>query len=223
MIIGNGLIASAFREYNREDVIFFASGVSNSLENDEAQFEREENLIRKTIAENPDKLFVYFSTCSIYDSSKASSLYVNHKLNMEHIVASENPKYLIVRVSNAVGKGGNQNLLMNYFYRAILSGNKISIHRNAARNLIDVEDVVKIVLGLIGSHPSNKIYNIAYLSNFKISEIIDVFENELNQHGIKEFMDFGESYSIDVHDIEKYFSENNHINYLRSLIRKYYL
>src|SRR5690554_2026187 len=141
MIVGNGLIANAFREYDRDDVIFFASGVSNSLETDQAQFDREENLIRKTIEENPGKIFVYFSTCSIYDSSKNASFYVNHKLNMEHLVASDCEKYLIARVSNAVGKGGNPNLLMNYIYRSILNQTKITIHQNAKRNLIDIEDI----------------------------------------------------------------------------------
>lgn len=223
MIVGNGLIANAFREFDKEDVIFFASGVSNSLEKDQVQFDREENLIRKTVTENPNKLFVYFSTCSIYDSSKSSSRYVNHKLNMEHIVSSETKKYLIARVSNAVGNGGNSNLLMNYLYRAILNGNKISIHKNATRNLIDVSDVVQIVLALIELDHDNKIYNIAYLDNFMISEVVEIFEKELNKQSLKEIMDCGESYSIDVSDIEHYFSENNPRNYLRNLIRKYYL
>ncbi|WP_333850847.1 hypothetical protein [Epilithonimonas sp.] len=70
MIIGRGLIASLFRDMDQENIIFFASGVSNSLETSPEEFLREENLIRKTFTENPDKLFIYFSTCSIYDSSK---------------------------------------------------------------------------------------------------------------------------------------------------------
>ena len=69
MIVGNGLIASLFYDVDREDVIFFASGVSNSLETELSEFQREEDLIRETFTQNPDKLFAYFSTCSIYDSS----------------------------------------------------------------------------------------------------------------------------------------------------------
>ncbi|MFV0217909.1 hypothetical protein OBJ92_12895 [Empedobacter falsenii] len=66
MIIGKGLIASAFENRDREDVVFFASGVSNSLETDVRQFLREENLIRTTIQQYPTQTFVYFSTCSMY-------------------------------------------------------------------------------------------------------------------------------------------------------------
>ncbi len=94
MIVGNGLIANLFKNEDRENVVFFASGVSNSLETDKSAFLREENLIRKTIKENPNKIFIYFSTCSIYDSSKNGSSYVNHKLKMERLVEDLAPKYL---------------------------------------------------------------------------------------------------------------------------------
>jgi nucleoside-diphosphate-sugar epimerase len=88
------------------------------LETDKSAFLREENLLRKTIKENPNKIFIYFSTCSIYDSSKNGSSYVNHKLKMEQIVEELANQFLILRVSNAVGKGGNPNLLMNYLVNA---------------------------------------------------------------------------------------------------------
>ena len=48
MIVGNGLIANLFREKDRENVVFFASGVSNSLETEKSAFLREENLLRNT-------------------------------------------------------------------------------------------------------------------------------------------------------------------------------
>jgi hypothetical protein len=54
MIIGNGIIANAVRSYDREDIIFFASGVSNSLETRVSEFEREFSLL-KTVYENNRK------------------------------------------------------------------------------------------------------------------------------------------------------------------------
>lgn len=222
MIVGNGLIANAFREVDREDVVFFASGVSNSLETSQEQFLREENLIRKTISENPTKLFIYFSTCSIYDSSKSDSAYVNHKLKMEHIIATKCSSYLIARVSNAVGKGGNPNLLMNYIHRSILNHEKITIHQNAKRNLIDIEDIRKMVLLLVNEKEYNKIYNIAFVQNFSILEVVSAFEKELNLSAIQEILNLGESYSIDLHGLEDYFAEESPENYLKNLILKYY-
>ena len=47
---------------DRENVVFFASGVSNSLETEKSAFLREENLLRKHLTENPEKnihLFLY--------------------------------------------------------------------------------------------------------------------------------------------------------------------
>lgn len=225
MIVGNGLIGKTFLEHDRENVVFFASGVSNSLETDVNQFLREENLIRKTIAENPEKLFVYFSTCSIYDSSKNDSSYVLHKLNMEHLISSEMPNYLIARVSNAVGEGGNPNLLMNYINRAIENGETIQIHRFAKRNLIDVEDVKNIVLHLIDSKKEKGIYNVAFLRNFSIEEIVESFEAYKVKKAVKEFQEKGESYSISIDDLGSYFFNKDLEEkgvYLKKMLHKYY-
>ena len=63
MIVGNGLIANLFKNEDRENVVFFASGVSNSLETEKSAFLREENLLRKHLTENPEEIFIYFSTC----------------------------------------------------------------------------------------------------------------------------------------------------------------
>lgn len=222
MIIGNGLIANAFRDYDQEDIIFFASGVSNSLETKISEFQREENLIRKTLSENPSKLFIYFSTCSIYDSSKSDSAYVNHKLQMEHIISHEAPTYLIARVSNAVGKGGNPNLLMNYLHRSILNQTKIIIHQNATRNLIDIEDIRKMILFLVNEKEKNKIYNIAFVRNFSIIEVVSAFEKVLTLTANQEILNLGESYTIDLHGLEDYFEEESPEEYLEKLILKYY-
>lgn len=225
MIVGNGLIANAFRQDDREDVIFFASGVSNSLENDQAQFQREEDLIQKTIDENPGKLFVYFSTCSIYDSSKNSSFYVNHKLNMEHLVATENQKYLIARISNAVGKGGNQNTLINYLINSIENQVEINVHIDATRNLIDAFDVTQIILGLIACDKLNKIVNVAYVNNYPILEIIKTVEEFLGKNGNLNLEKKGQGYTIDIPDAMEYFKNNNLLDrekYLQAILQKYY-
>ena len=225
MIIGNGLIANAFRNFDKKDIVFFASGVSNSLETDEKQFLREENLIRKTIGENPNQLFVYFSTCSIYDSSKNASAYVNHKLAMEHIIATEAENYLIVRISNAVGKGGNKNTLINFLVNSIRGNKVIKTHIEASRNLIDVEDVVEIVLELIENQRFNQIVNVAYLSNYPIIQIIQIIEAFLQQKAELELVKAGQSYSIDIPEVEDYFKRNQLQDkevYLSQILKKYF-
>ncbi len=225
MIVGRGLLASLFLENDREDIIFFASGVSNSLEIREEEFLREENLIRKTIDENQDKTFIYFSTCSIYDSSKTGSDYVLHKLKMEQIVKHSCDKYLILRVSNAVGKGGNPNLLMNYLIRSIINKETIDVHTKATRNLVDAEDIRNITFQLLDKSEFNKIINLAYIKNYAIIEILEIIERfyniKLNLNLIKR----GSGYDINVPDVEYYFKKNgltDKESYLCRILEKYY-
>ena len=225
MIIGNGLIASLFTDCDQENIIFFASGVSNSLENKKEEFLREENLIRKTIAENPIKVFIYFSTCSIYDSSKAESQYVLHKLKMEQIITQLCSQYLILRLSNAVGNGGNPNLLMNYLVRSVKNNEIINVHTKATRNLIDVEDIKNITNQLIDKQYFNKIINIAYPENYTIIEILEIMEKFYRTKLYLNLVKSGSGYGIDTHDVESYFIQHALTNkeaYLHKILEKYY-
>lgn len=225
MIVGRGLIASLFTDIDQENCIFFASGVSNSLENRKEEFLREENLIRSTMAENPDKIFIYFSTCSIYDSSKTESSYVLHKLRMEQIIKEFCEKYLILRVSNVVGQGGNPNLLMNYLTRSVKSNDRITVHTNATRNLINAEDVKNITLSLLDNKELNRIVNVAYLQNYTIIEILEILERFYNVKLNLDLIKSGSGYDIDVFDIEYHFRDNNLTDkelYLCAILEKYY-
>jgi len=224
MIIGNGLIANLFKDTDREDVVFFASGVSNSLETRTEEFLREEDLIRKIIGENPEKIFIYFSTCSIYDSSKTGSDYVLHKLKMEQIIKNGCKKFMILRVSNAVGKGGNPNLLLNYFVRSAKNNDTIDVHTKATRNLIDAEDVRNITLDLLEKNELNKIINVAYIENYSIIEILEIIERfyhkKLNLNLIKN----GSGFDINIPDVGDYFRDKatNKECYLSEILEKYY-
>lgn len=224
MIIGRGLIANVFKDINREDIIFFASGVSNSLETDTNQFKRERDLIEKTIEKNPTKKFVYFSTCSIYDSSKYASAYVLHKLDLENLIEKIAQNFLICRVSNAVGNGGNSNLLINYLVNNIKENNPILVHQKATRNLIDVEDIGNITLRLL-DEKINTIQNIAYIENFSVLEIVFALEKYLSKSAIIKLLNKGESYTIDTSYIVDYFKKNNKMikmEYLNTLLKRYY-
>ncbi|WP_139420689.1 NAD-dependent epimerase/dehydratase family protein [Chryseobacterium mulctrae] len=225
MIIGNGLIATLFKSQDKENVIFFASGVSNSLETRAEEFLREENLIKSTIAENKDKIFIYFSTCSIYDSSKTGSDYVLHKLKMEHLIKKSCHPFLILRISNAVGNGGNPNLLMNYIVRAVKNNETINVYTKATRNLIDVDDIKNITFDILENQALNRIVNIAYNRNYSIIEIIEIVERFYNKKVDINLIKSGSGYDINIPDVENYFNEynlNNKELYIQNILRKYY-
>ncbi|SHK28591.1 NAD-dependent epimerase/dehydratase family protein [Epilithonimonas mollis] len=225
MIIGRGLVASLFLDADRDDIIIFASGVSNSLETRKEEFQREENLIKKTMSENPEKIFIYFSTCSVYDSSKTESDYVLHKLKMEQLIKYSCKKYLILRVSNVVGKGGNPNLLMNYLIRSVNNNETINVHTKATRNLIDADDVKSITFQLIDNADFNKIINVAYIHNYKIIEILEIIERFYNKKLTLNLIKSGSGYDINVPDVESYFKINgltDKESYLCKILKKFY-
>ncbi|MCO7355472.1 NAD-dependent epimerase/dehydratase family protein [Riemerella anatipestifer] len=227
MVVGKGLVASLFTNVDREDIIFFASGVSNSLEVRMEEFMREENLVRETIANHPDKVMVYFSTCSIYDSSKVDSPYVRHKLKMENIVSNNCSRYLILRLSNVVGKGGNPNLLMNYLVNSVKRGEVINVHTKATRNLIDAEDVKAVVFNLLKQKQLNRVVNLAYIDNYTIIEILEILESAIKLKPNLNLIKAGAGYPISISsEVENYFVENSLNNkhlYLKNILSKYYL
>ncbi|KMQ68235.1 hypothetical protein ACM39_10355 [Chryseobacterium sp. FH2] len=221
MIIGNGVLANAIKDFDIENVVFFASGVSNSLENRASEFEREINLLNLTIKEHPGKKLIYFSTCSIYDSSKSESPYVLHKLNAEKLIAENCHTYAIFRVGNAVGKGGNMNTLINFLKNSIETDKKIQIHSKARRVFIGVDDVALFINQNI-EIIENKIYNLVYPYQFSLEEVITPLEKHLNKKALYEVIDEGAFYDIDFEEGTKVFFEGTSPEeYLKKLYTTY--
>lgn len=109
MIIGNGAIASALYEsrVNNFSRLYFASGVSNSHELLESEYQREKDLLSQ---QPRNQRLVYFSSLSIFYSQ---TRYANHKREMEELVRSTFPQYTIVRLGN-ITWGENPRTLINF-------------------------------------------------------------------------------------------------------------
>lgn len=221
MIIGNGILANAFLNFDDENVIIFASGVSNSLETRASEFTRELDLLNSTIEKYPNKKLIYFSTCSIYDSSKTESHYVLHKLNMEKTISESCTEYTIFRIGNAVGKGGNTNTLINYLKNSIESGKTIQIHNKAKRVFIGVDDVALFIHQNI-KNIGNQIFNLVYPYQFSLTEVIAPLEKHLHKTGSYEMVDEGAYYDIDFENSTKlFFKETSPEEYLKKLYNTY--
>ncbi|WP_267405604.1 MULTISPECIES: NAD(P)-dependent oxidoreductase [unclassified Chryseobacterium] len=219
MIIGNGILANAFRSFDDENIIFFASGVSNSLETKASEFKRELDLLNSTIEKYPNKKLIYFSTCSVYDSSKTESHYVMHKLNMEKIISETCQEYAIFRIGNAVGKGGNNNTLINYLKNSIEEGKIIKVHGKAKRVFIGVNDVA---IFIHENKIENKIFNLVYPYQFSLTEVITPLENHLGKKLMYEVVNEGSYYDIDFEDSTKdFFSKISPEEYLKKLYTTY--
>lgn len=104
MIIGSGDIASVLPE---STLLFFASGVSNSQETKESEYQREIALLSR---QDRGKRLVYFSSLAVFSGE---GRYINHKLAMEKLVKRFCPRHCIVRLGN-IDWGTNPNTLINY-------------------------------------------------------------------------------------------------------------
>ncbi|SMP07340.1 NAD-dependent epimerase/dehydratase family protein [Chryseobacterium profundimaris] len=221
MIIGNGIMANALQSYDEENVIFFASGVSNSLEKEDSEFQRETSLLRSVISRNPGKNLIYFSTCSIYDPTKSESPYVIHKLKVEKLITEICRKFIIFRVGNAVGRGGNPNTLINFLKNSILSGNKLMLHNNARRILIGTEDIALFINRYMKNF-NNETVNLAYPYQYSLHEILSQLENHLGRKADYETIEEGSLYRIEFnHFTENFFSEISPDEYLKKLYCSY--
>lgn len=221
MIIGNGILAAAVRPYDREDILFFASGVSNSLEKNPAEFEREISLLKKVTEEFRDKKLVYFSTCSIYDPTKKDSPYVNHKLTAESFITEHCKSFVIFRIGNAVGRGGNPNTLINFLKNSILSGTQFTIHNNARRILIGTDDIALFTNQYIDVL-NNEIMNLTYPYQYSLPEILSQLEEHLGKKAMFENIDEGSYYNIEFNPrTESFFAGISSGDYLKKLFSAY--
>jgi len=227
MVIGNGLIASQFYDFHLDpDVVIFASGVSNSASEDPAAFSRERALLEAAAAKNKDKKIVYFSTCSIYDPSSSHNAYVKHKLEMEALVRTATPDFLILRISNPIGKFNNPHTFFNYFVQCIKTGQSFEIWANAERNIIDVDDFYQLSKLLIDDNSFNRgTVNIANPYNYKVPVIIAAMEKHFGKKGNYNVADKGGALQIDtqvVRGLLKIHPVNFADNYIDKLLQKYF-
>jgi hypothetical protein len=113
MIIGKGSVASVLED--RDDLVFFASGVSNSSCTDEKEYEREFNLL-KTVP--TDKHIVYFSNLGIYYKQDR---YTQHKRDVEEYIRTNYKNYTIVRIEVCEWVK-TPNTILNVFKRQLSEG-----------------------------------------------------------------------------------------------------
>lgn len=105
MIVGNGDLASVLTE--RDDLLFFASGVSNSGDIPESEYRREIALLSQ---QPRNKRLVYFSSLAVFYSE---SRYARHKRAVEDTIKKYSKYYCIVRIGN-IDWGTNPHTLINY-------------------------------------------------------------------------------------------------------------
>lgn len=226
-VIGNGMIAQRFSTcVCQNDIVLFASGVSNSKENHPAPYIRERVLLESTLTKLSGQLFVYFSTASVNDPMEQNTPYVRHKLAIEQLISSQVPNYLIIRASNVVGGLGNRHTILNYFWEHIQQGKRFDVWQYATRNLIDLDDLYRAVEQAITcSSCQNQILTLVNPNSVKPLQIVRAIETYTGRRAIYERVDKGIPFNVHTHigqllDVaESYWQPDQ---YIHRLLQKYY-
>lgn len=147
MIIGRGDIASAIADVpslDRPDRIYFASGVSNSQETRDGEYEREAQLL---LQQDPTKHLVYFSSLSVF---YANTRYALHKRTMEGLIRTHFLRHTIMRLG-VIDWGNNPHTIINYMRNEHAAGHPLRIE-NTYRYVLTIGEFHHW-LGLIPEWP----------------------------------------------------------------------
>lgn len=194
MVIGQGLLAKAFNRYKDSNkVLIFASGVSNSRENDLAMFEREHAMLSSY--SNTDLKLIYFSTISVVDESLKESLYVQHKLSMEKYIAENFKNYIVFRLPNVIGHTTNKHTFFNSIRESILTNQRVKVLSNATRYLIDVDDLTEYLPQLI-EEENRKVINVCFNNKTSVQELTEMMGDALHTPYKIELVEGGNDYEV---------------------------
>lgn len=131
-ILGHGDIAKAFEGRPIDEKLYFFSGVSNSRELRESEYQREIDLL---LAQDKTSHLVYCSSlCVFYSNSR----YSEHKRQMERLIKENFERYTILRLGN-ITWGDNPNTLINYLRNKKANGEPLEI-QDVYRYIVDKEE-----------------------------------------------------------------------------------
>lgn len=169
-IVGSGLLAKAFSKSKAEDCFFCCSGVSDSHEVRVSEFNRERKLILSLTDLFKEKCFVYFSSSMCLT---CYSPYYLHKLEMEELVISRCPSYHIIRLPQVVGVSAGKTIVPS-FVKLIDAKEPVHLYINATRNIVDVDDVVRVFDLMHDKSNTKKTRTICAKHNITPMQLVDV-------------------------------------------------
>jgi nucleoside-diphosphate-sugar epimerase len=195
-IIGRGFLARHLAPFTttHDEVTVLAAGVSRTGGGDETQaFQREADLVRATTSRcrAMGRTVVFFSTAShaIYagagtladeHSALPRSPYGHHKLRLEETIAAETTNWLVLRLSHAVGTHQRAHQLFPALVSQVCAG-EVQVYENTHRDLIDVDDIVACLKGLLDTGIRNQVVNVAAGTPYPVPDIVRGIEQRLDR------------------------------------------
>ena len=230
---GSGFIAKNLKRIKLrklKKVVIYAAGISNSKSKDKKKFLRERKKIQTFLNNhNKEHLFIYISTISVLDNYLKKDNYTRNKVIIENLIKKSLNNFLILRLPQIIGKSNNPHTLTNFIYRKILSEQRFKVWSNVKRNLIDIDDLIKIVKQIISTKlkPGNVI-NILNPNSIYVEEIVNIMGDIVKKNPKYILLEYKpkkkgnlkiQSSSKFNLNIAKYFKDKN---YFKKILEKYY-
>ena len=226
--IGNGFIAKNLKKIKsnlNKPYLLYCAGVSNSKSINKKEYQKEIRKIKNVISKIKKKtILVYISTTSINDKNHNKDKYVSNKIKIENLIKDKVDKYIIIRLPQIIGKTKNPNVISNFLFNKIKNRKFFNAWVNSKRNLLDIDDVKKIVEKILKQKFKESftvnIYNSKYTS---VISLINILSKILNIKPMYKRLEF-----LDKNKVTKNKKKQNKIiiytskNYLKNILKKYY-
>ena len=134
---------------------------------------------------------------------------------------------MIFRLPEVIGKNKNKYTLTNFIYNRIISKKNIYTSNSVFRNILDIDDIKKVVIYFIKKKINKKTIIIANLKMYSGLYIVKTFEKMLNKKAkiiINKKLN-NKKFNLNVSGLKNiYKAINIKINnsYLQNKIKKYY-
>ncbi|MEU4532827.1 SDR family oxidoreductase [Micromonospora ureilytica] len=191
-IIGNGFIARHLEplRHRHHGVTVLAAGVPRQGL-PPSELAREADLVRATSdrARQRGSLLVFFSTASMYGTPgcrgtedepiEPSTRYGAHKLDLERVVRESGAAHLILRLAYVLGPHGPDFRLLPALIRQLRAG-RIRIEQGARRDMVYVDDYVRVFDALLDTGVRDQVVNLASGDCVEVGRIVDHLEAKLD-------------------------------------------
>jgi len=185
-VYGSGFIATKLKKIKikkKDNVIIYEAGVSHSKSNNKKIYLKEIQKLNFFLKNyNKKNLLIYISSTSVLDRSLKKNSYVKNKKKVEEIIKRKLDNYLILRLPQIVGKSNNPYTITNFIYKKIAKSQNFKVWSNVKRNLIDIDDIVKITKRLIKKKLKyGKVLNIQNPKSTYVEDIALILSKILNK------------------------------------------
>ena len=201
-IIGRGFVAQNMRGHGIDHprTVVLATGVATTTVTSQDAYDDDARSLYDTIRRclRTGERLVYLSTASgaMYGSADCPTRedatvfpplpYGRHKLAMEAVVARSGVEYLILRMTNLVGRAQRAHQLLPALVTQVRSG-RVRVYEGACRDLLDVEHAISMMDILLAAGVTGEVVNLGSGVAVPIDDILRHIETRLGLSAEREY------------------------------------